>query len=85
MASPGWVQASKADFSPADDVPLSGPHNIKPAGKHLAWLSYCRRCGHVPLRNEISQLVTRLGCGYERDQRYQAWLARAHAGRSTKP
>lgn len=76
MASPGWVRASKDDFRPEDDVPLTGPHNIQPAGRHLSWLRYCRRCGHVPLRNSISRLVTQLGCGYERDARYQAWKTR---------
>jgi hypothetical protein len=42
--------------------------------KKMPAVRYCRYCGHVALKNWISTLVTRLGCGYEADPRYQTWL-----------
>ncbi|WNM70233.1 hypothetical protein [Myxococcus phage Mx1] len=42
--------------------------------KSRARIQYCKRCGHVPLKNGISQLVTRLGCEYENSPLYKRWL-----------
>ena len=41
--------------------------------KRVPWLKFCRSCGHIPLRNAISEIVSKAGCGYETDVRYLAW------------
>jgi hypothetical protein len=42
--------------------------------KKMVWLTYCSRCGHIALKNKISTMVTKLGCGFASDGRYQQWL-----------
>lgn len=44
--------------------------------KAITWPSWCRHCGHVPLKNDISKLVTKIGCNYEKDARFKQWRAR---------
>jgi DNA-binding sugar fermentation-stimulating protein len=50
--------------------------------KHIRWLSHCVSCGHIPLSNAISQVVTQAGCNYESDPRYRAWV---QSGRKVVP
>lgn len=55
-----------------DGPELTGGHTLR-APKKIPWLSYCQRCGHVAGKNYIGRLVSKIGCGYKRDQRYLAW------------
>lgn len=48
-------------------------HKFEAPGKTK--VAFCTRCGHVPLSNGISKLVTKLGCNYENDSRYKAWVS----------
>ena len=41
--------------------------------KRMAWLTYCYKCGHVALKNDISQLISRIGCDYEEHPAYLHW------------
>jgi hypothetical protein len=66
-----WVTLKPEDLLP-DEPPRKGPHSWTTI-PGMAWPTYCRHCGHVPLRNWISRLVTRLGCGYEQDAQYRLW------------
>lgn len=52
------------------------------APRRIPWLRYCVNCGHLPLNNWISQLVTRLGCGYADTPQFKAWVA---GGRKAQP
>jgi len=70
--SGGWVTIDPSKPSP--DAKLTGPHHFKPM-KRLSSFRYCIRCGHADLRNKISEMVTRIGCGYEDDPRYKTWVA----------
>lgn len=36
-------------------------------------IRWCVSCGHVPLRNAISTLVTTIGCNWEDHPTIQAW------------
>jgi hypothetical protein len=66
-----WKTVSLTELSKEEPERKDRGHSfIRP--KRIPWLSYCRYCGHVPLKNEISVLVTRIGCAFERDQRYLA-------------
>lgn len=67
-----WVTIDPSTIQ-ADTAELSGPHRYQRKG---TWLQYCIRCGHCPLRNAISELVHRIGCGFKSDQRYIAWVRR---------
>jgi hypothetical protein len=49
-------------------------HNSQTIGK--TGIQRCTKCGHVHLHNEISRLVTSLGCDYEESQKYRNWIKR---------
>lgn len=69
-----WVSVSfSAQLSIVDPHKGKVGHTFA-SPKRMAWLTYCARCGHVAHRNYISTLVTKIGCNYEHDQRYQAWV-----------
>lgn len=38
-------------------------------------VTFCERCGLVPLANAISTLCIRLGCDYSDAPAYRAWVA----------
>ncbi len=56
-----------------NDQELSGPHKFS-----LGRFSSCMFCGHVPLKNNISQIVTRAGCGYARNSQYKSWVNKGY-------
>ena len=70
----GTNAGSNTTFRPKDlnpnEKPLSGPHKFS-LGKY----SSCDYCGHCLLKNRISQLVNRLGCGYANHPQYKQWVA----------
>lgn len=70
-----WITVSLSELSTAEPKRDSRGHSFTGIrGKH-GFPQFCGHCGHVALKNGISQLVTRIGCDYQRDPRYRAWLA----------
>lgn len=70
-----WISLSLNDL--LDDTEPPRPnhgHSYMVISKYVSWPHFCKYCGHVPLKNGISQLVSKIGCGYERDPRYVAWV-----------
>ena len=74
-----WIQVDLNDLSDKEPPRKDQNHSFT-SPKGLAWLHYCRHCGHVGLKNVISVLVTKIGCGYERDPRYQTWAKSTSRG-----
>lgn len=72
MAS-GWVSAKFEDLK--DEAPVTNrAHSFRGIHGTHGFPQFCRFCGHVPLKNAISELVTRLGCGYESNSQFREWL-----------
>lgn len=46
--------------------------------KKLPWLTYCQRCGHVVLKNEVSAQATKLGCEYTKSPWWKRWAANGY-------
>lgn len=66
-----WKSAQVSDLV---DVPeRRGPHAWRTVGPKSNWPKFCLHCGHVPLRNEISDLITKLGCAAKSDPRVKNW------------
>jgi uncharacterized protein (DUF2225 family) len=59
------------------DEEYRGPHCFH-AMSRLWTVHYCCECGHAAMKNELSQIVTKIGCGYKTDQRYKYALKRLH-------
>ncbi len=57
--------------APVQEFKLEGPHKYV---KVYRGLLTCDYCGHIFLRNNISMLVDRLGCGYREHPKFKAWL-----------
>lgn len=70
-----WVTISAAQLSRVEPMRNNRGHSFV-SPKFMPWLQYCRFCGHVALKNDISVLITRIGCDYEGDPRYVGWLLR---------
>jgi Zn ribbon nucleic-acid-binding protein len=51
---------------------LNGPHQWP--NTNNKFVKGCVKCGHVPLTNRISELVTKIGCGYHKHPAYKAWV-----------
>lgn len=69
MSKSDWVSASVSDLTDESASQPNRSHSFITI-KKLAYPAYCERCGHCNLKNDISQLVTRIGCNYKRDSRY---------------
>jgi hypothetical protein len=67
-----WVSVSVEQLKADEPARKDRGHSFT-CPKRIPWLRYCKHCGHVGLKNAISVLVTRIGCGYERDPRYVTW------------
>lgn len=68
-----WVTVSLAELTTAEPPRIDRGHSFGGIrGKH-GFPQFCQFCGHVPLKNDISALCTKLGCGYPKDARYLAW------------
>jgi hypothetical protein len=69
---PDWISVNLASLSHEEPQRQDRAHSFRHA-KGTS-IQFCRYCGHVPLKNAISVLVTRVGCGYESDLRFQNWV-----------
>jgi hypothetical protein len=67
----GWVTIDP-DKIEVDNKGWTGPH----AYTRGSWPVWCNKCGHVALRNPVSELVHKIGCSFKTDQRYIQWVTR---------
>lgn len=61
-----------------DEDELRGPHVFPPRTKKHNYIPCCDKCGHVPLNNRISILVTKAGCAYRNNAQYRQWVANGY-------
>jgi hypothetical protein len=69
-----WVSVGWNEVSKEEPARQSRGHSFTTI-KRVTWPKFCQYCGHVALKNGISVLVNRIGCDYERDSRFKAWVA----------
>lgn len=67
-----WVTVAETELSDVDPVRTNRGHSWTHCRK-VSWPQFCKYCGLIPLKNEISQLCARLGCDYEHDARVKQW------------
>lgn len=69
-----WKTVSFNEELDHEEMPDRG-HSFIKISKHVQWPPFCRTCGHIPLKNAISTLVTKLGCRYKTKTQYVQWLS----------
>lgn len=70
-----WVTVKASELSSEEPKRSTRGHGfVRP--KKMQWLCYCRYCGHLALKNDVSKLVTKVGCDFERDPRFLSWKRR---------
>lgn len=72
----GWVTVSVSDLSDKDPPRTDRGHHFQGIHGKFGFPQFCQYCGHVPLKNDISVLCTKIGCAYPRDPRFIAWRRR---------
>jgi hypothetical protein len=69
-----WVTVRPDQLSEEEPKRTNRGHSFINISRYVSWPTYCRHCGLIPLKNDISQFCVRLGCDYELDGRYKLWL-----------
>lgn len=73
--STNWVQINfNEKLSEEETDRKDRNHSFRGVHGNYGFPQFCRHCGHVNLSNYISNLVSRIGCDYEKDSRYRQWL-----------
>lgn len=57
---------------------IEGPHQFVSVCKSKPGMLTCKRCGFGLLKNQISELVNRIGCAYAKHPTYRAWVTRGY-------
>jgi hypothetical protein len=74
-----WVTVLASELSHEEPRRANRGHSFRGVRGKIGFPQFCCHCGHCALKNEISILVTRIGCDYERDQRFRDWCRRRGA------
>lgn len=69
-----WKTIGWDDVSQEEPQRPNRSHAFVAVSPKVPYPNFCRYCGHIPLKNWISKLVTKIGCGFEADPRYKEWL-----------